>query len=51
MQAAAAHHRLILFFRNDLRIRDNVLLHEAAKKMKSKEANSVSRPILANEWL
>lgn len=39
---AAAHHRLILFFRNDLRLRDNSIVHEAAKRIRNKEATDVS---------
>ena len=39
---AVAHHRLIIFFRNDLRLRDNEIVHQAVRKIRNKEATDVS---------
>lgn len=39
--SAVAPRRLVLWFRNDLRLRDNPLVHEAVKRVKSKEFDDV----------
>jgi deoxyribodipyrimidine photolyase len=33
--------RIVLWFRNDLRLRDNAVLHTAVQKIRSKEADEV----------
>jgi deoxyribodipyrimidine photolyase len=33
--------RLVLWFRNDLRLKDNCIIHEAVKRVKSKEYDEV----------
>jgi hypothetical protein len=40
--AAAGPRRLILWFRNDLRLRDNVIVHQAMQKIKAREFDEVS---------
>lgn len=39
---AAGPRRIILWFRNDLRVRDNVIVHQAVQKLKAKEYDEVS---------
>lgn len=35
-------HRLVLWFRNDLRLTDNALVHQAAQLIKKEQATEVS---------
>lgn len=35
--------RIILWFRNDLRLRDNAIVHQAVQKVKAKEYDEVSQ--------
>ena len=39
--AVTGTRRLVLWFRNDLRLRDNPLVHEAVQRVKSKEFDDV----------
>ena len=39
--ASGGPRRLVLWFRNDLRLRDNSLLHEAVQRVKAKEFDDV----------
>lgn len=41
-QAGGGPRRIVLFFRNDLRIRDNVIVHQAVQKVKAGEYDEVS---------
>jgi deoxyribodipyrimidine photo-lyase len=41
-QTGAGARRIVLFFRNDLRLRDNVIVHEAVQKVKAGEYDEVS---------
>jgi hypothetical protein len=40
-QAAGGARRIVLFFRNDLRLRDNVIVHQAVQKVKAGEYDEV----------
>jgi deoxyribodipyrimidine photolyase len=41
MTTGAAPKRIILWFRNDLRVRDNAIIHQAVRKLQSKEFDEV----------
>lgn len=43
ISSAAAPRRIILWFRNDLRLRDNVIVHQAVQKVKAQEYDEVRR--------
>jgi deoxyribodipyrimidine photolyase len=40
---AAGGQRIVLWFRNDLRLHDNQIVHEAAQKIASKQYKEVRR--------
>jgi hypothetical protein len=40
-QAGGGARRIVLFFRNDLRVRDNVIVHQAVQKVKAGEYDEV----------
>ena len=46
--AAGSGSRLVLWFRNDLRLHDNVIVHEAAQRVKAGKADEVRSQILAS---
>jgi deoxyribodipyrimidine photo-lyase len=41
MTAPAAPRRIVLWFRNDLRLRDNAIVHQAVQKLQAKEFDEV----------
>jgi hypothetical protein len=41
---ATGPRRIILWFRNDLRLRDNIILHEAVKMIREQGYNEVGGP-------
>jgi deoxyribodipyrimidine photolyase len=41
MTTGAAPKRIILWFRNDLRLRDNAIIHQAVRKLQAKDFDEV----------
>jgi deoxyribodipyrimidine photo-lyase len=47
-QTGGGARRIVLFFRNDLRLRDNVIVHQAVQKVKAGEYDEVRR--MERQW-
>jgi deoxyribodipyrimidine photo-lyase len=51
MGSPAGPRRIVLWFRNDLRLRDNAIVHTAVQKLQAKEFDEVRHMAAAGGWI